>query len=63
MPLTCPMGILSPRGEGDVRNCKAHKHAKYIPSFKVSPTSYKSNFFLVPWGEDAHRAGEGLPSP
>ena len=44
------MGILSPRGEGDVRNCKAHKLAKYIPSFKVSPQAIKVTF-SSPLGE------------
>ena len=24
------------------------------------PFVFKGNFFLAPWGEDAHRAGEGL---
>ncbi len=44
-PLICPMGILSPRGEGKVSN---------------EPSRDKGNFLLAPWGEDARRAGEGL---
>ena len=41
---------LSPRGEGKV---------SISPSWESSQTNI-CNFFLAPWGEDAHRAGEGL---
>jgi hypothetical protein len=43
------MGILSPRDEEEV--CKE--------SSKGISTAIKGNFPLAPWGEDAHRAGEG----
>ena len=60
-PLTCPTGILSPRGEEEVS----------IDPSKSSPLAAKGNFSLAPWGsrrliiseyvsEGARRAGEGL---
>ena len=49
-PLTCPSGILSPRGEEEVTN---------NPS-KESSQAIKGNFSLAPWGEGVRRTGEGL---
>ena len=49
-PLTRPTDTLSPRGEGDITN---------EPS-EGNSNNNRSNIPLAPWGEDAHRAGEGL---
>ena len=48
--LTCPTGILSPRGEEEVSS----------ESSRFSPQAAKGNFSIAPWGEGVRRTGEGL---
>ena len=54
-PLTRPSGTLSPRGEG-----KYVFTAIVISHFLTILIIGDTNILLAPWGEDAHRAGEGL---
>ncbi len=54
------IGSIFSLAEGKVRNCEADELANNV-SLKGNPSqAIKCNLNLAPWGEDAHRAGEGL---